>query len=133
MFIKLEMATKIKTLRTLKGYTQEELGDLLGVKKSAIQKYENGSIINLKVDTINQLCKIFNVSPNYLLNYEDEETININIDCLRIYNLLDELNNIGLDKVEDYLEDLILLDKYRKDTEELIEVDGISFESVTRY
>ena len=43
--------------------TQEELGQFLGVKKSAVQKYENGSIQNLKLDTIKKLCTLFEIYP----------------------------------------------------------------------
>ena len=39
---------RIKKLRKEKGLTQEQLGNLLGVKKSAIAKYENNRVENLK-------------------------------------------------------------------------------------
>ena len=39
---------RIKKLRKEKGLTQEQLGKLLGVKKSAIAKYENNRVENLK-------------------------------------------------------------------------------------
>ena len=34
----------IKDARIAKGLTQEELGELVGVQKSAIAKYENGRV-----------------------------------------------------------------------------------------
>lgn len=60
---------RIRKHRMNKGLTQEELGDLLGVQKSAVQKYENGSI-SLKGETIKKLCEIFSVLP-YELIWED--------------------------------------------------------------
>ena len=48
----LNMSNIIKILRNQKGLTQDELGAYLGVKKSAIQKYESGAIVNLKSETI---------------------------------------------------------------------------------
>ena len=51
----------IKKLRKQKGLTQQELGKLLGVQKSAIAKYENGRVSNLKKETISKLAEIFNV------------------------------------------------------------------------
>ena len=39
---------RIKKLRKERGLTQEQLGKLLGVKKSAIAKYENNRVENLK-------------------------------------------------------------------------------------
>lgn len=53
----------IRQLRKAKGLTQEELGLMLGVQKAAIQKYESGQIVNLKLKTIKKLCEIFNVDP----------------------------------------------------------------------
>lgn len=63
----------IKKLRKEKGLTQQQLGNLLGVQKSAIAKYENGRVSNLKKETISKLAEIFNVSPNYLLDINDTE------------------------------------------------------------
>ena len=35
---------RIKKLRKEKGLTQQQLGEMLGVQKSAIAKYENGRV-----------------------------------------------------------------------------------------
>lgn len=61
---------KIKKLRKEKGLTQEQLGDLIGVKKSAVAKYENNRVENLKRTTIQKLAEILEVSPSYF--FEDE-------------------------------------------------------------
>ena len=75
---------RIKVLRLSKGLTQEELGLMLGVKKAAVQKYENGSVENMKRNTILKMAQIFEVTPNYLIgwNQSDKEPI------LDIYNQL---------------------------------------------
>ncbi|MDB0600276.1 helix-turn-helix transcriptional regulator [Tenacibaculum maritimum] len=39
----MSIASKIKELRIVKGYSLKNLSDLLGVSKSAVQQYENGS------------------------------------------------------------------------------------------
>lgn len=62
---------RIKKLRKEKGLTQEQLGNLLGVKKSAIAKYENNRVENLKKDTIQKLSDIFDVPAAYFLGIED--------------------------------------------------------------
>lgn len=53
----------IRKLRTEKGLTQEQLGEMLGVQKSAIAKYENGRVENIKRTTLNKLATIFDISP----------------------------------------------------------------------
>lgn len=54
----------IKSLRQKKGWTQEELGEKLGVKRAAVNKWESGMVQNLKRSTIQKLAEIFQVSPS---------------------------------------------------------------------
>ena len=62
---------RIKKLRKEKGLTQEQLGNLLGVKKSAIAKYENNRVENLKKETIQKLSEIFEVPATYFLGIDE--------------------------------------------------------------
>lgn len=68
------MGAIIKQLRLQKGITQEELGKVIGVQKSAIRKYESGMVQNIKRSSIKKLADFFGVSPSYLLGYEDSST-----------------------------------------------------------
>lgn len=58
----------IKRRRLEKGLTQEQLGELVGVNKSAIAKYENGRIENIKRPVVAKLSAVLEVSPMDLLN-----------------------------------------------------------------
>lgn len=51
------MAERIKELRLAAGMSQEELGLKLGLGKSAIAKYENGRVKNIKQSTIKKWLK----------------------------------------------------------------------------
>ena len=64
---------RIKKLRKERGLTQEQLGKLLGVKKSAIAKYENNRVENLKKETIQKLSEIFEVPAFYFLGIDEPE------------------------------------------------------------
>ena len=64
---------RIKSIRTQKGMTQDELGALIGVKKQAIYKYEQGIVVNLKRDVIAKLAAALEVAPSYLLGFEDDD------------------------------------------------------------
>ena len=57
----------IKYYRKKLSLTQEELGNYVGVQKSAIAKYENGRIENLKRTTIEKLSELFGILPSELL------------------------------------------------------------------
>lgn len=72
----------LKQERLAHQLTQEELGQLVGLKKAAIYKYENGLLSNPKRSLIEKLAKIFNVSPAYLLGIDSPRTKGIRIPIL---------------------------------------------------
>ena len=65
----------IKKLRTEKGYSQEQLGNMLGVQRAAVQKWECGTVKNLKRETIKKLSEIFDVPPS---SFIDADYMNFN-------------------------------------------------------
>lgn len=69
----MEAGDIIKNLRMQKGLTQEELGNILGVKKAAVQKYESGRVENIKRSTIAKMAEYFNVSPSFIMGLEELE------------------------------------------------------------
>lgn len=52
----MDIGLKIKEARIEKGMTQEELGKIVGVQKSAIAKYESGRVVNIKRSTLQKLA-----------------------------------------------------------------------------
>ncbi|WP_270390494.1 helix-turn-helix domain-containing protein [Blautia massiliensis (ex Durand et al. 2017)] len=66
-----KMAQRIKACRLQYNMTQEELASKLGLKKSAIAKYENGRVENIKRTTIEEMARIFNCNPSYLMGWDE--------------------------------------------------------------
>lgn len=63
----------IKKLRIDKGYSQEQLGKLVGVQRAAVQKWECGKVQNLKRETIKKLAEVFNVpASSFFSDFETE-------------------------------------------------------------
>lgn len=58
--------TRIRFLREQIGKTQGELADLINVKRYTVSDWENERT-EPDIESINNLCKIFNVSSDYLL------------------------------------------------------------------
>ena len=58
----------IKNLRIERGLTQEELGNIVGVKRAAVQKWESGRVCNLKRSTIQKLSEYFSVVPSFFID-----------------------------------------------------------------
>lgn len=67
----MEMADRIKERRKAMGFTQTELGEKLGLQASAIAKYENGRVENIKRSTIADMAKVLECSPAYLMGWSD--------------------------------------------------------------
>ena len=63
----MEIGQKIKAARIKKGLTQEELGNRIGVQKSAIAKYENGRVVNIKRSTLQKIAKELDLRPSELI------------------------------------------------------------------
>lgn len=124
--------TKIKELRKARKMTQEELGELLGVKKAAVQKYEKGEIVNLKASTIRRLCEIFEITSDQLIFPEAEEMDRkhnskqlcfevkvieeietlYGMEALEMIHGFTRLNDKGKTKALDMMDDLTSLEKY---------------------
>lgn len=67
----MNVGERIRTLRKEKGLTQEELGKIIGVQKSAIRKYEAGTVKNIKQEKIKAMADAFNVTPAYLMGWNE--------------------------------------------------------------
>ena len=67
----MDMGAIIKRERLKREWTQEQLGEKLGITKSMVAKYENGHVANMKRSKIEELAKLFELSPAYLMGYED--------------------------------------------------------------
>ena len=60
-----ELAYKIKFLRELKGWTQTELAERLGISRSAVGNYEQGTR-EPDFETLENLADTFNCNLSYL-------------------------------------------------------------------
>lgn len=61
---------RIKALRKALNLTQEDLGNALGIQKAAVQKYEKGTVKNIKRENLIKLAKILNTTPEYILGWD---------------------------------------------------------------
>jgi transcriptional regulator with XRE-family HTH domain len=67
------MPNRIKQLRKKHNVTQEELGNIIGIKKSAVAKYESGDIENIKKASAEKIAEFFGVTPAYVFGWSDME------------------------------------------------------------
>lgn len=61
---------RIKQKRMDAGLTLLEVADFLGVKEATVQRYESGSIKNIKHETICKLAELFHCTPSWLMGFD---------------------------------------------------------------
>lgn len=67
---------RVKELRIEKGMKQDDLAEILAVKRQTISKYETG-LNDLDTGTIRRLCEIFGVTADYLLGLSSQRAYQI--------------------------------------------------------
>ena len=88
----MDMGTRIKEARIAKGMTQEELGKLVGVQKSAIAKYEKGRVVNIKRSTLQKIASALNINPTNLIFEESpKEAAALHVKIIMDFELMDAL------------------------------------------
>lgn len=111
---------RIKELRTLADMSQEELGRRVGVQRAAINKYEKGTVTNVPIATIEKIANVFNVSPIYIVGWEENNSNPLatevkiiqavsNVfgsDIVELMELYVDMNKVGQRRVQTYTEDM---------------------------
>lgn len=69
----MELYERIAVVRKAKGLTQEQMGELVGVSRQAVSKWESGQTVPDAL-TVAKLCQVLDMSADYvLLGKEPEE------------------------------------------------------------
>lgn len=90
----MEIGEKIKRARKMKGMTQEELGNIVGVQKSAIAKYESGRVVNIKRSTLQKIASALNIRPSELVFDESpKESASFHVKVISDLELMDSLRD----------------------------------------
>jgi len=114
-----KIGDKIKELRLQRGLTQEELGELVGVKKAAINKYESGLVQNIKRGMQAKLAEALHTDPATLF-YPDAASSDTNLtrDEEILLGYFRAMNREGRDKLTEYAEDLAASGRYIKNDQD---------------
>jgi transcriptional regulator with XRE-family HTH domain len=92
---------RLKSVRTAKGFTQKQLAEKLEVVKASVSSYEQNTN-SPSLETFIKLCKIFDVSADFLLGLSDnmevemshltDEQVSL---IMNLINQFERLNNNG--------------------------------------
>lgn len=81
----MDVGTLIKQARMEKGLTQEELADKVGVQKSAVAKWENGRVSEIKRTNLKKISEVLGLNPNRLLGDIESDPIRVADELADIY------------------------------------------------
>ena len=84
-----QFGERLKNARKLKGLTQKDLADMIHAKHNSVSNWENNHN-KPDPDTIELICGVLDVSPNYLLGVSSPEILNDEVILLNQYRQLDE-------------------------------------------
>lgn len=85
----MEIGQKIKKARLERGLTQQELGSIVGVQKSAIAKYESGRVVNIKRNTLQKIAKALNIRPSELIfNESPRDAADLHVRIITDFELM---------------------------------------------
>lgn len=110
----MEFKDALKHARLAKGLTQEELGQLVGLKKSAIYKYENGLILNPGIIVIYKFAHALQVSPCSLIFPDELYMDSISDDEKKVLLQYRTLNIFGKRRIHELMEFLMSKPDYRQ-------------------
>lgn len=71
------MGKRIHDKRVENNLTMEELGQKLGVQRQTVFKWENGTVQNIKRGYIEQMARLFNCDPIWLMGFEDASRVTL--------------------------------------------------------
>ena len=99
----MNVGEKIRAARIAMGMTQEELGKILGVQKSAIAKYEKGRVVNIKRSTLKKISDVLGIRPSELIYEEMQKKNDIQTDIVVRVRTDDNFASIveGLDQLDE--------------------------------
>ena len=102
----MNIGEKIKSARLAKGYTQEELGKLIGVQKSAVAKYEKGRVVNIKRSVLAKIAQVLEIPPIELVSDIEEKPVETANKLADWY--------LGLEYKEENIELFTMIEEYKQ-------------------
>lgn len=92
------LGDRIKNRRESLNMSQVDLANKIGVKKQTLYKYENNIITNIPSDKIENICKVLETSPAYIMGWEknlSEDNIDMIPDLLSNTALMDSVKKLA--------------------------------------
>lgn len=91
--IRVNFGNKVRELRHIRKMSQEMLSETLGINSASLSAIETGKSF-ASCTTIMNICKVFNISPKELFDFNVTDLDSNSVDIIREINtVLPELDN----------------------------------------
>lgn len=105
------ISSNIKETRKKRGFTQEEVSKAVGISRSTVAKWENGSAEPNALE-LKKLCEFLNISSEYIYGKTSSYS---DIKIPKEYNIdINRLNSMGKHMFISYFEYLLTQEIYTK-------------------
>jgi transcriptional regulator with XRE-family HTH domain len=110
------LSEKIRQLRSERKFTQDKLGNLVGVHSVHIGKYETGKS-SPSADTLKKIAEVFEVSIDYLMFDDAKNMASIKITDKKLLSLFEEIDSFAKEEKEHikYVLEAIVKDKKHRE------------------
>lgn len=117
----MDIGRRIKKRRIELDLTQDELGQRLGIKKSAVSRLESEEAVNFSIGRIIKIAQALDITPGYLTGWTDasiDSTLDDGLDYRRtqLINYFSELDEVGKDKLLTYAKDMYFIAKTKEES-----------------
>ncbi|MFR7993377.1 MAG: helix-turn-helix domain-containing protein [Clostridium sp.] len=122
-----EIGIRIISRRKELGLTLKDVSNMVGVASSTIQRYEKGTISQLKLPVLESIAKAINVNPLWLINknapIELQENTLINEENILLSNF-NKLNKEGKNEAIKRVSELTEINKYITNDNNVTNIDN---------
>lgn len=73
----MDFGERLRTLRTEKNMSMEEVGQHIGVGRANVYKYEHGMVKNIPPEKARKLAELFEVTVPYLMGWTDKRDADV--------------------------------------------------------
>lgn len=115
-FSSMNMGEKIRLLRTQRKFTQNKLGEMLGIDGKRISYYENGTHVP-STEVLIKLSEIFGVTMDYLVRDNAENLVINKISDLELLKMFERVDLMEPDDkiiIKGVIETFVLKYKYKE-------------------
>ena len=72
-----EIGVRLKQSRADKGYTMQQVAEMVGVDRSTIQRYEVGGIVIIKRPVVESICMCLGVNPAWVFGESENKQLTV--------------------------------------------------------